>query len=415
MMNVRRVWLVAVGLVCVALPVAADEGRVDITEWTVRTVAGETCVGAIERFDLANGLALRTATGDVLAWPAADLVDVRRAAGGELIDASPPNPPAEWLVQLAHGDRWRGELVAGSAGRLALEAAGLGVLELPLEAVHAARRVDLDDASRRRWQSLAHQDPLRDDRVLLRNGDAVRGFVLEWSNRAITIEQNDRALPIDLGLVVSVRLAAGPPEPATGLRGRVQIDADRQLTCPSLAWRDAGQVHLASTAGPVLEVPARRIRAVEMLGGRWVWLTALRQRRCAHTPMFDLDWPCRFDRNVRGHALQVAGVTYAHGLGVHSRTLLVYDLAGEYETFVTAAGLDDDSGPWADVDLVVRVDGDARWQQTGVAPGQLHGPIRIDVTGAQTLELLADFGAHGDLQDRVDWIEPALVRPAGRP
>jgi len=40
----------------------------------------------------------------------------------------------------------------------------------------------------------------------------------------------------------------------------------------------------------------------------------------------------------------------------------------------------------------------------------LHGPVRINVLKANHLELFVDFGAHGDVQDRFNWVETALVR-----
>jgi hypothetical protein len=85
-------------------------------------------------------------------------------------------------------------------------------------------------------------------------------------------------------------------------------------------------------------------------------------------------------------------------------------VGGRYAECVSLLGLDDDSGPYASVDVEIRVDGQTRWSRKGVLPGTLHGPVRVDLRGAKELELSVGFGANGDIQDRFNWVEAALVR-----
>jgi hypothetical protein len=56
------------------------------------------------------------------------------------------------------------------------------------------------------------------------------------------------------------------------------------------------------------------------------------------------------------------------------------------------------------------VDGQQRFERSDVVRGKLHGPVRIDVSGAKQVTLEVDFGRNGDIQDRFDWIEPGLVK-----
>jgi hypothetical protein len=126
--------------------------------------------------------------------------------------------------------------------------------------------------------------------------------------------------------------------------------------------------------------------------------------------LLSLSWDYAANRNVLGGPIRVAGESFERGIGVHSRMRLVYELGGAYRTFVTQFGLDDESGPLADVVVAVTVDGQRRFEQAHVRRGKLFGPVRIDVHDAQRLDLLVDFGDNGDLQDRFDWVEPALIR-----
>lgn len=111
-----------------------------------------------------------------------------------------------------------------------------------------------------------------------------------------------------------------------------------------------------------------------------------------------------------GGILRVGGREFERGIGVHSEASLLYDLQGAYGRFVTSFGLDDDTGSYADVDVEIRVDGQLRFRETSVRPGTLHGPIRIDTANADRVQLSVLFGSNADIQDRFDWIEPALIR-----
>jgi hypothetical protein len=159
-----------------------------------------------------------------------------------------------------------------------------------------------------------------------------------------------------------------------------------------------------------VRVEAERIVRIDVVGGRWEWLSAHTPISYQHTPMLSLGWEYVNDRNVLGGPITVAGGTFEHGVGVHSRSRLTYDLKGVYRTFVTQFGIDDDSGQFADVSVLILVDGKPRFEKTGVRRRTLHGPIRLDITRANRIELIADFGRNGDLQDRFNWVEPALIR-----
>ena len=159
-----------------------------------------------------------------------------------------------------------------------------------------------------------------------------------------------------------------------------------------------------------IQIPADRVARLDVVGGRWQWLTAIQPISYEHTPALSLAWEWQLDRNVIGGPLRVASRTYAHGLGVHSQCAVTFDLEGAYGQFVTSMGLDDDSGPYADVDVEIRVDGQRRFAKQGLTPGTLHGPIRLDVTGAKRIQLVVKFGRNADLQDRFNWIEAALIR-----
>ena len=182
-----------------------------------------------------------------------------------------------------------------------------------------------------------------------------------------------------------------------------------RITVTDLQWRGGLLVAALSGVGQV-SIKSENVLSIEMIGGRWEWLSQREPVSYQHTPMLSLDWPYRTDQNLFGGPLAVAGQRFERGISVHSRSSLTYELGGRYREFVTALGLDDTSGPLADVDVSVRVDGKTLYSKQHFRRGELAGPIRLEVRGASRIELIVDFGAGGDLQDRFDWIQPALIR-----
>ena len=159
-----------------------------------------------------------------------------------------------------------------------------------------------------------------------------------------------------------------------------------------------------------MQIDADRVVAVEVIGGRWEWLTDHRPISYEQASMLGPGWEYLPGRSVLNAPILVAGESYERGIGVHSRSNLVFELGGDYREFVTSFGMDDDSGPLADVTVVILVDGQRRFEKTHVRRGSLIGPIRVDVSHAGRIELIVEYGDNGDMQDRFDWVEPGLIR-----
>jgi len=245
--------------------------------------------------------------------------------------------------------------------------------------------------------------------VLLTNGDVLHGFISAIDADGIAIDTGGGSTTAPFRLVVAARLAhpapTAPPHPSLILTLR---DGGR-LTATALDWVDAG-VEARLRAGVAVHIDADRIIAVEVVGGRWEWLSEQRPVSYEQAPMLGLGWEYTPDRNVLGGPITVVGERYERGIGVHSRSNLVFELNGAYREFVTSYGLDDDSGPLADVTIMVLVDGQRRLEKTHVRRGTLFGPVRVDLSRAGRIELIVDYGDNGDLQDRFDWVEPGLIR-----
>lgn len=370
----------------------------------LKTAEHDSLQGRLIELTPTGGLLLRQTSNASQTIPMQDLVRVETSV------ARAARHPRDIELILAGGSVAIGRLATGSTDELGLDTVDLGLLAIPLESV---ARINCANASSSAYSEsvawLDRQQNPENDRVLLANGDVLQGFVVSLNEEAMLIEGSLGETTVPYRLIVAVRFSGATAEPADGLRIDVSLRHSGRLTMRDLIWK-GHSVSAKLGHGASVQFEAERVVQIDVQGGRWEWLSTHRPISFEHTPMLSLHWDFQADRNVRGGPIQVAGEGYDRGIGVHSRSSLTFDLKGEYQEFVTSFGLDDSSGPFADVSALILVDGQRRFIRQSVKRGSLYGPVRLDVTKANRIELVADYGENGDLQDRFNWVNAALIR-----
>ncbi len=123
--------------------------------------------------------------------------------------------------------------------------------------------------------------------------------------------------------------------------------------------------------------------------------------------------------NYAGQPIFFKDRQYLRGIGVHSYSRLVFPLDGKsYTAFRTRYAIDPDArGGVADVTVRIKLDDKVVHERQHFRAGELSPAVVIDLNGATSLTLEVDFGANMDAEDRLNWIEPALlkVRPCAEP
>lgn len=392
------------------LPVSLASDRTG--QVLVRTVESDPIEGRLISLSLTDGVVVQSAgkKESVAADAWIRLTPLSLSDDSKATANQTDRPVDEVVLVLSYGDRLVGRIVDEAKDAVVVETADLGRVTVPLDELsrvstaHAAKSGHRDaDAWFKKTTGLS------EDAVLLTNGDVVRGFVTRLAPDGVSLDAATGATTIPLRLVVAAKIVHPPPKRLDPPFARVRLKDTSQVTATT-AEGDDQHLTLTLQCGTSIRTRLDRIESMECATRRWEWLTQLRPISAEQVPLFTQGWDHIVDRNVRGGPLRVAGESFDRGLGVHARSVLVYELGGEYSEFVTAFGLDDDSGPLADVTVAVLVDGRPRFQASGVRRGVLSGPIRVDVTRAGRIELVVDFGENGDIQDRFNWIEPALVR-----
>jgi len=385
-------------------PRPVNEPRVNIT-----TIDPRPTTGKLLSFSIRAGAVLSRGS-ETIRIPTEDIVRISFAVPADKDRGRTGERAAQW--SLVDGDEIRGHAVSFSGDGVTVRSELLGAVRVPVQLIKRiltplAKSPGFRDSIRWFDQTSTSED----DAALLTNGDVVYGLVRRIDADGLVIDSVNGEVRVPQRLLVAARLA-NPSTPAAMPAGpsvTVVFKDGGRLTFGKFDLSGAG-VEAVFKGDEPLKFPVDPLERIDVSGGRWQWLSTQSPVSYEHTPMLGLGWEYQMDHSVVGTPLCTAGQIFDRGIGVHSRSTLVFELKGQYREFVTQFGLDDTAGNLADVAVAIVIDGQRRHERTHVRPGELIGPVRLDVTKANRLELTVDYGDNGDMQDRFNWIEPGLIR-----
>ena len=115
------------------------------------------------------------------------------------------------------------------------------------------------------------------------------------------------------------------------------------------------------------------------------------------------------DKTVAGKPIRFADRIYTRGIGVAPYTKITWPLDPAYNTFRTQYAIDG-TGSYADVSVRVLIDGKVVHERKTLTAGELSPVVLVPLGTAKSITLEVDFGGNYNVQDRVNFIEPALVK-----
>lgn len=405
--------LVAALLLPVASPVAAsaDDGI------TVRLAVGQSSAGAAIGIDGGN-LELKDAQGKRLGrWMLTDVDRIlfaepdaagREEAAANAADSIAATHGGAYLV----GGKLCGAVVGMDMDSVTINSESLAAVKLPLAAVRAVQ------FSGDKELVLSDTEP-DGDILILSNGDRVPGTINEIKAETVSFNSALGDMQLQRSRVSGVVLMAPPG-------GR------RQPTLPALrvGLTDGSSLMLqnASCDGDSLrgmipgnyqmELPVAKIAHIDIVGGRLVSLDILDVAEYQQQSIDLLSWQVIRGRNVLGGPMRLtmaeggSPVTFTGGLGVHGPCRVKFELGRHYERFVATVGIDESAGEYADVNIVVKLDGREVFRADSVKWRQAARQLQLDVSGARWMELIVEAGEHFDVQDRVNWADARLLKVA---
>ena len=154
-----------------------------------------------------------------------------------------------------------------------------------------------------------------------------------------------------------------------------------------------------------------KLRLVQTLGGRVQYLSQLTPVEVKEQTVLAPPQPYQMDRTCQGDALSIAGRRYPWGIGVHADSELTFELAGRYQEFRSAVGIDTRMGERGSVRFLVLGDGRSLYE-TPVVKGSDPAPreVAVPVTGVRRLTLKVVQADQLDLGAAANWGSARVLR-----
>jgi hypothetical protein len=315
-----------------------------------------------------------------------------------------------FILHLAGGTKILGEPTGYQDEQVTWNSPAVGELKVSLKEARALVR---------NGKSADNIDQERtEDVVQMSNGDTAKGIVADISATNVKINSGGSDLDLAMDNIDWIYFAAaGKPKQREERSFRVRLLDGSILAATAVGF---GGDTLTFTLGQndQRKVAISSVDGIEQINGPVSWLSSRIPEQVVQVPYYGATaWPTRMDQTVGGKAIQFGNQVFSRGIGVHSYSRIDYALDGQYEAFRTQYAIaTDERRQYADVTVRIKVDGKLVHEKQNLRADVLAPVVIVDLPkAAKMLTLEVDYGAANDTQDRVNWIEPALLRKKPAP
>jgi hypothetical protein len=319
------------------------------------------------------------------------------------IGASPVKSPMR--IRLTDGSRF-GAHSFEADGRSAKAMGTFGSISFPVEHLAAVLLVD-DRQEAADFIARSSEKPRSDRIVIAREGKrlVLEGIIGKIGADKIEFTLDGDVLPINRSRTKALYFSQ-KNSPKTPVAVVAERNGDQWAAAE---WRWQSGVALKSPSGFERTIAVASLASIDLAIGRVVYLSDLEPALMQHTPGLDHPWPMKRDRGPFGGGLELDGRTFAKGLVLHSRTVVEYNLGGEYRRFQAVVGIPPAAGPAGDAEVKIAADGKVLWKQR-IRAGDKPHQLAFDLSGAESLKLEVDFGRNLDLGDHVAFADAKVLK-----
>ena len=107
--------------------------------------------------------------------------------------------------------------------------------------------------------------------------------------------------------------------------------------------------------------------------------------------------------------MRIAGKTYAHGVGAHATSRILYQLDNRYRQFEAEVGVDDEKGGQGTVVFQVFCDGRKVFDSGLMRGKQPAKKVSLPLDGVEELLLVVTDAGDGINCDHADWCNARLL------
>ncbi|MBV8779835.1 MAG: NPCBM/NEW2 domain-containing protein [Phycisphaerae bacterium] len=321
--------------------------------------------------------------------------------------ASSARQPTKFILQTRDGDRLSGEPESLDGDTLHWREAIVGSIAVPMAEV-----IGLSRGGRQ----LLDATPPTQDIATLANGDVLRGVISDLNAKSVSMQRPDGSMtPLSIDSLSEVRFAStvqSATSPATNAASdayfRATLVDGSRLSANDLAVQPPSvSLTLSDHVHRLLSLES--VRSIEQVDGPVQWLSAAKPTESVQIPLTGRARPARFDRTMAGAPIQFGDRIYAHGIGVHAYSRLSWPIGARDRFFRTQFAIDGDA-PYAIVNVRIKLDGQIASETANFRTRILSPVILLDVSQAHTITLEVEDTSNDNIQARLNWIEPAILR-----
>lgn len=363
--------------------------------WTLTTADFHSQGVTLNSID-ALGVHVTTSTAEVKVIAFEQFLDIGRPL---LVT----QPGGRFVLYFASGDLIGGEPVGIKGNDLVWNHPALGEISLPMKKLAGMSRPGLHPLDARR----------KEDVITLANGDTLRGIIADFAAGKVTVQTEAGSSEVPIASVNQINFAVAPGVvvPVNGFR--VRLDDGSAIIATSIKVADE-KIEVVLGKDSIHSMDLARVASIEQVNGPVSWLSSRPMSENLYVPFIGTPHTgaAKMDHNWTGaDPIRFGSQQFAHGIGVHSYSRLSWDLDGTFEAFRTRYAIDtQEANTRADVTVRILLDGKPAYEQVHVRAGTLSPVIIEDLKGAKKLTLEVDYGDNMDTQDRMNWIEPALLK-----
>ncbi|GAB4133637.1 hypothetical protein JCM17478_04770 [Thermopirellula anaerolimosa] len=341
----------------------------------------------------------------------------------------PDLQPSEDYLYLADGTLLSGGWQGLDNGTLRWRHARIGNLQMTTEqAAGLVIAAPYSNAARDRLLDRIAAGSAEHDRLILTNGDELRGRILRSESSVVRILSDFGAVDVPASRVAAVAFRG--PGVRRSVSGAVSValeDGSRLVVDRSTSGRypleidpkrenetGAAFLHQVRLGDRVTQPDAweftAAVKYLHAFGPRIDYLSDLSPMDYVHVPYLTYAQPLGRDRTPRGAYLRSGKALYLKGLGTYSACRATYDLAKQYRRFCAEVVMDDVARGRGDAACRVVLDGTTAWRIESLRSADFPVAVDVNVAGAERLDLIVEFGPRADELDYVDWLNARLVR-----
>lgn len=392
--------IAACGFALVLLPLTASLSAQ--TDWTLTTSDFQTRAINLIGLDDAGAKFTEPSPGAVESnIPWVQILQMERTQPPTPTAPAATKPAPSFILHLANGDRLPGEAFSLEGEILAWNSPAAGRVEVKLNGVTAISRAG--------EPVVRGGAPRTEDVITLTNGDTARGLLSAVDAATITMQAAGTPVTLPWDAIRTVALAAVPTNVQAKDERTVRITlADGSILSGATIVMTADKATL-NAGGATRDLASAAVVAIEQINGPVAWLSSLIPTESVQIPFLETVFPARMDRTVRGEPIRFGDRTFPRGIGVHAYSRMTWELPqGRYKTFRAQYAIDGDN-PYANVIVRVKLDDKVVHEAENFVAGKLAEVVQAPLAGAKMLTLEVDYGKTYDVQDRFNWIEPALL------